>query len=236
MTLHFDAVCVVRDGQARLGPVSASIDPMKLTVILGHNGAGKSLFLRTAHGLLTPNSGQVQWNGVSAAASRAARGFVFQATPVMRRSVAQNVEFPLVARGIVRSERAARVAEILAMTDLAQWADNPAATLSGGEKQRMALARALISRPEVILLDEPAASLDPAGTLAMEKVILEARAKGTGIIMSTHDLGQAARLADEVLLFEQGHLVLQADAGTFFSDAAPQQALAYRSGMLPSVN
>ena len=230
--LSMRSVSVVRDGQARLGPVSAQIDPMRLTVVLGHNGAGKSLFLRTAHGLLAPDAGEISWHGVSPAASRATRGFVFQTTPVMRRSVAQNVEFPLVARRIPPSERHARVTEVLAMTDLAQWADNPAATLSGGEKQRMALARALVSRPEVILLDEPAASLDPAATLAMEKVIRNARDQGTGIIMSTHDLAQAARLADEVLLFDQGHLALQVSAGEFFSDVAPQQAMEYRSGSL----
>lgn len=234
--LTLDGVSVVRDGQIRLGPVSAEVDPKGLTVVLGHNGAGKSLFLRTAHGLLSPDAGQVRWHGATPAESRAARGFVFQSTPVMRRSVAQNVEFPLIARGVGRADRARRVAAVLDMTDLSRFTDNPAATLSGGEKQRMALARALVTKPEVILLDEPAASLDPTATLAMEAVITRAHGAGTGIIMSTHDLGQAARLARDVLLFRDGQLVVQTSRDIFFSDVAPQYAMEYRKATLPNVN
>lgn len=230
--LRFDGVVVSREGVDRLGPVTAEIDPRRLTVILGHNGAGKSLFLRLAHGLIAPEHGRVTWSGQPVARTRAARGFMFQATPVMRRSVASNLAFPLVARRVAKAERRDRVAEMLALAQLEDWAQNPAATLSGGEKQRLALARALITRPGLILMDEPSASLDPAATLRLEEMISEAHQAGTGIVLSTHDLGQAARLAQDVLLFEGGLLSVHVPARDFFADEAPAAALAYRSGAL----
>jgi len=225
---------IARDGIDRLGPVSLSLDPGRRTLILGHNGAGKSLLLRAAHGLLEPDTGSVAWAGQTPSASRASRGFVFQSTPVMRRSVAQNIDFPLVARGVPARERRSRVGAIMELAQLADWADNPAATLSGGEKQRLALARALVTNPSTILLDEPAASLDPAATQLLEQLILRAHADGTGIIMSTHDLGQAARLAQDVVLLDQGKVALQAGASAFFAENAPDPAMDYRAGRLRS--
>lgn len=226
--LTFDDVLIERDGTARLGPVSLELDPSRRTVILGHNGAGKSLFLRVAHGLLAPDRGTVQWGSQSAKDSRRRRGFVFQATPVMRRSVAANVEFPLIAQGIGRADRGARVKAVLSQAALENWHDNPAATLSGGEKQRLAIARALVTQPATILLDEPAASLDPASTERLEALILGAHASGTGIIMSTHDLGQAKRVAQDVLLFDAGIPLLHVPVEDFFAENGPEPALGYR--------
>ena len=120
------------------------------------------------------------------------------------------------------------------MAGLSDWADNPAATLSGGEMQRLALARALVTKPTTILLDEPAASLDPASTWILEDLVLKAHEEGAGIIMSTHDLGQAARLAQDVILLDAGGLALHVSADRFFGDDAPAAALAYRAGSLQS--
>ena len=230
--LTFEEVEIVRDGAVKLGPVSLKVDPSRRTIVLGHNGAGKSLFLRTAHGLITPEAGQVAWHGDAAALSRTERGFVFQRTPIMRRSVFDNVAFPLLARNIGKTDRKTQVEDVLRIAGLLDWADNPAATLSGGEMQRLALARALVTKPATILLDEPAASLDPASTQLLEDLVLTAHANGAGIIMSTHDLGQAARLAQDVILLDAGQLALHVAADEFFGETAPEMARTYRAGTL----
>ncbi len=216
--LEFQDVRISRDGQTRLGPVNLTLDPSKRTIILGHNGAGKSLFLRVAHGVLLPDAGKITWSGRPPASTRHERGFVFQNTPLMRRSVAQNVQFPLMAQGQSASASKAAVSRILEQAQLGKWADSPAATLSGGERQRLAVARALITEPKVMLLDEPAASLDPEATARLETLIMQANAAGMGIIMSTHDLDQAKRLAEDVLVFENGVVQVHSSAENFFSE------------------
>ncbi len=222
--LVFDRATVAIGGKQLLGPVSLQLSASGITAILGANGAGKSLFLHLCHGLILPASGKVNWDGSSAQATRKQRGFVFQHTPVMRRSVAANVEFPLLAQGMDRARRRVKVADILAQAQLADQARQPAASLSGGERQRMALARAIVTDPKVLILDEPSASLDPDSTEGLEAFIRAIAASGTRIIFATHDLAQAERLADDVVHFDHGELTKIAAAKDYFSNiraAAP---------------
>jgi len=232
VNLHLDAVELRAEGKPLLGPVTLRLSSPGITVVMGVNGAGKSLFLAAAHGLVTPHKGQVLWNGTAAAASRAQRGFVFQNTPILRRSVAANIAFPLAARRLSAPDKAAHTARALAEARLSDVAAKPAAALSGGERKRLALARAMVTDPAVILLDEPAANLDPATTKELEDSLRHISARGVKVILSTHDIAQARRLADDILFFDCGQLVEQTTSATFFATPASLPARKYLNGDL----
>jgi tungstate transport system ATP-binding protein len=201
------------------------------TVLVGPNGSGKTTLLRLAMGLLAPSRGRVTWGGrIDAASTR--RAIVFQRPVMLRRSAEGNIRYALSAASVARSERAARAAELLALVGLSELGDRPARKLSGGEQQRLALARALAKEPQVLFLDEPTASLDPAASKAVEDVIGAVTARGIKVVMATHDLGSARRLAGDVVLLHRGRIVETADAAAFFANPATRQARSFVAGEL----
>lgn len=230
--ITFSSVGFRVGGQDLLGPVTLTLDSPGITVVMGPNGAGKSLFLSAAHGLLSGLQGHVTWNGIPAKDSRSTRGFVFQATPILRRSVAGNIAFPLHARNLPRAEKQERVAYALSEARLSADASKPAATLSGGERKRLDLARAIVIGPDAVLLDEPSANLDPASTAELEESLRRISAGGTKILLSSHDIAQARRLGDDILFFDRGQLVEQAHAESFFNDPQSEAAQKYLRGDL----
>ncbi len=179
------------------------------TALLGPNGAGKSTLLRLMHGLLHPSAGAVVWP------EALSQAMVFQRPIMLRASVLANIEYGLSLRGVPAQERRARAQAALERVGLPQLANRQARKLSGGEQQRVALARAWALEPEVLFLDEPTASLDPASSREVERIIGEI-AGGTKIVMTTHNLGQAKRSADEVVYLEDGRLLEQTPADEFF--------------------
>ena len=201
------------------------------TVIMGANGAGKSLLLRLMHGLIDPSSGSITWNGMPVEATRTRQGFAAQRPVLLRRSATANIRFALGA-ALSAPEKAERVAKALQTAQLQHRARTPARLLSGGEQQRLAIARALVRRPEVLLLDEPTASLDPASTHAVESMISAASQAGVKIILVTHDIGQARRLAEEIVFLHGGKLAEQTPAAAFFSKPRSDAAQAYLDGRL----
>ena len=201
------------------------------TAIVGPNGSGKTTLLHLAMGLITPTAGRVTWDGRDhAPATR--RAIMFQRPAMLRRSAAGNIRFALAASGMPRSGRGARTEELLALVGLEDRGGRPARRLSGGEQQRLALARALARDPAVLLLDEPTASLDPAATKAIEDVIRAIAASGIRVILSTHDLGSARRLASDVVLINRGRLIEHSDAETFFSAPRTSEARRFAAGEL----
>jgi tungstate transport system ATP-binding protein len=218
------------DGRPLIDRLEFTIDAASLTVIMGPNGAGKSLLLRLLHGLIQPSAGTIRW-GVAALDERVRRrqAMVFQRPVLLRRSVAANLDFVLGLCG--RAGRMRREA-LLAKVDLLEHARQPARRLSGGEQQRLALARALALEPEVLFLDEPTASLDPASVQMIERIVLKVQRRGTKVIFVTHDLGQAKRLADEILFLHRGRLQEQSPAAQFFTDPASAVAKAYLEGRI----
>jgi tungstate transport system ATP-binding protein len=214
-----------------LQAVELEIEAGAPTLVIGPNGAGKSTLLRLLHGLLQPGAGRLAW---SAAAGDPARrqAMVFQRPVLLRRSVLANVLYPLRLAGLDPAARVARAAEALALVGLAELAARPARRLSGGEQQRLALARAAALRPEVLFLDEPCASLDPAATRAVEGIVAELAARGTKIVMTTHDLGQARRLAGDVVFLHRGRVLEHAAADRFFAAPAAPEAAAFLRGEL----
>ena len=191
------------------------------TVILGPNGAGKSTLLRLMHGLLKPSAGSLRWT------REMTQAMVFQRPVVLRRSVLANVGYGLQVRGVDRPRRERKAGEMLARVGLADLAARPARVLSGGEQQRIALARAWAIDPDVLFLDEPTASLDPASSREVERIIGEIAAAGTRIVMTTHNLGLAKRVAEEILFLDRGILAEQTPAGTFFAAARSPQARSF---------
>ena len=213
---------------AILSDVSLTLEAGSPSIIVGPNGAGKSVLLRLLHGLLAPSTGRVLWAGDAARR----QAMVFQRPVLLRRSVLANAVYPLKLAGVAAAEREPRARAALEMVGLAALADRPARRLSGGEQQRLALARAAALSPEVLFLDEPCASLDPTATRAVEEIVGTLAARGTKIVMTTHDLGQARRLAGEVLFLNRGRLREQTAAVTFFNRPATPDAAAFLRGEL----
>jgi len=202
------------------------------TVLLGPNGAGKSLTLRLCHGLIAPSAGTVTWQGPGAAQAMRQQAMVFQRPVMLRRSAAANLSYALSLRDVPMGERRARVAQALDVAGLTALAGRPARVLSGGEQQRLAIARAWALRPQVLFLDEPTANLDPASTRAVEELIGEVVRSGAKIVMTTHDLGQARRLGDEILFMHRGRLIERACGQSFFTVPKSAEAAAFMAGSL----
>lgn len=220
-------------GKALVNIDKLSLEPRSVSVVMGPNGAGKSLFLRLIHGLIPPTSGWISWGEVACGeTTRSTQAMVFQKPVLLRRSVAANIDFVLRHRAGTRNDRRMRCEELLTRVGLAGRAEQPARLLSGGEQQRLALARALATRPKVLLLDEPTASLDPASVQMIEQIVLAASAEETKVIFVTHDVGQARRLADDVAFLHHGQLVEHRPAAEFFTSPSSEAANAYLAGRI----
>jgi tungstate transport system ATP-binding protein len=231
LPIVLEDVSLAARGATIMDHVSLTIAAGAPTVLIGPNGGGKTTLIRLAMGLIEPSGGRVTWGGRSDAPPTR-RAVVLQRPVMLRRSAAGNLRYALAAADIERAKRAARVDELLALVGLSGLGARPARKLSGGEQQRLALARALAREPEVLFLDEPTASLDPAATKAVEDVIRTVTARGIKVVMSTHNLGEARRLAGEIVLLHRGSVVETGDAATFFSNPGTPEARRFIAGDL----
>jgi tungstate transport system ATP-binding protein len=235
LPLELERVGFHHRGQTLLDGISLRLERGGKTFIMGPNGAGKSLLMRLCNGLLQPSAGRVRWAGSQGSqpdVQRRRLAMVFQRPVLLRRSVQANVRYALAVQGTPWRERRWRAMEALELFGLAALARRPARVLSGGEQQRLALARAWTLRPEVLFLDEPTAALDPAATKAVEEAVQNFHHQGTRIVMSSHDLGQARRLADEVVFLCGGRLLEQTPASQFFTSPRTPEAQAFMRGEL----
>lgn len=233
LPLRLDKVGYAVNGRRILEDVSLALEAGPSTIVLGANGAGKSVLMRIMHGLLTPTSGTLCWAHADRGGVRRRQAMVFQRPVLLRRSALANVVYALALAGVPRADREREAREALAGVGLEHLAHRPARVLSGGEQQRLALARAWALHPEVLFLDEPTASLDPAATREIETVIKAIDAAGTKIVMATHNLGQARRVGDEVLFVHQGRIAELTPIEAFFSQPASAEAAAFIKGELP---
>ncbi len=229
--LRVDDLSFGRDGRRLIDGITLDLPERGVSVLMGPNGAGKSLFLRLVHGLIPADRGRIRWGGADLSAEvMKQQALVFQTPVLLRRSVAANVDFAMRARGV--SDEAKRD-EILARVGLAGMERQPARRLSGGEQQRLQLARALATTPRVLLLDEPTASLDPTSTAAIELLVRDAAIhRGVKVIFVTHDIGQARRLADDVVFLAGGRVLESGVADRFFDEPRTREAAAYLKGHL----
>ncbi len=220
-------------GQTLIHGIDLGIEPGKRTLVMGANGSGKSLLLRLLHGLLTPSSGQVLWRGHAPdRGARRAQAMVFQRPVMLRRSVLANLNFALKVHGMAGRARAERAQEALDMARLSDLAGQPARVLSGGEQQRLAVARALVCEPDLLFLDEPTSSLDPASTQMIEDLVNAAHARGVTIVMVTHDLGQARRMGDEVIFLDAGRVAERGTLDQVLGAPRSEAARAWTQGRL----
>ncbi|MGV6805369.1 MAG: ATP-binding cassette domain-containing protein [Ruegeria sp.] len=197
-----------RNGKTLLDVPQLALNGPGPTLILGPNGAGKSLLLRCLHGLIRADKGRVLQDGsVLSADHKARQAMVFQQPVLLRRSVAANLDFVLKRQGLSRSERKQRIEELLAEGGLQAKARQNARSLSGGEAQRLAILRALALTPETLFLDEPTSALDPGATQMIESIVMRASERGVRIVMVTHDVGQARRLAADIVMMQGGRIV-----------------------------
>ncbi|MDK2750587.1 MAG: ATP-binding cassette domain-containing protein [Halomonas meridiana] len=226
-SLHFQQASFTHRGHALLVPTTLTLSGCQRTLIMGPNGAGKSLFMRLAHGLLRPSSGHVSWEGAPPV-----QAMVFQRPVLLRRSVIDNLIYALAVKRVPRRERKALAWQALEKFGLAALAKRPARVLSGGEQQRLTLARAWLLTPSVLFLDEPTSALDPAAIKAVEDAVNEFHQSGTRIVMTTHDLHQAKRLADDVLFMYSGQVLEHTSAERFFDTPTSSQARAFIRGEL----
>ncbi len=231
LPLMFLEVAIVAGEVTILDDISLMLGPGAPTVLIGPNGSGKTTLLRAAMGLIPLTRGRITWGGRDASPPDR-RAILFQRPTMLRRSAAGNVRYALAAASVPHGRRANRAAELLADVGLEGLERRPARRLSGGEQQRLALARALARDPEVLFLDEPTASLDPAATKAIEDIVRAVTARGVKVVMSTHDLGQAKRLAGDVVLLHRGRLIENAPASEFFANPRTQEARKFIAGEL----
>lgn len=231
LPLTLRGITVNRRGKLLLGPVSLVLQGRGISVLLGPNGSGKTTLLRAMHGIERISRGSKEWT-VDDVDAHAAQSFVFQTPIMMRRNVRDNIAYPLLLRGIARRGARAAAEDWAKRVGLSAALLRPATVLSGGEKQKLALARALVTAPQVLFLDEPCANLDGRATQEIEAILHAACADGTRIAMSTHDLGQARRLADEVLFLHNGELVEMQPSEAFFAGPSSVQARAFLNGDL----
>lgn len=231
LPLTLSGITVAAGGVTILDHVTQVIAAGPPTVLIGPNGAGKTTLLRVIMGLVRPNSGSVTW-GNRTDASQVRRAIVFQRPVMLRRSAAANIAYALGAAGVPRAQQPQRIAELMTLVGLDDLGARPARKLSGGEQQRLALARALARDPAVLLLDETTASLDPAATKSIEDIVRTVAQRGVKVVMSTHDLGQARRLGGDVMLMHRGHVIEHGPAADFFTQPKTEQARQFVAGEL----
>lgn len=229
--LELTGVCFGHNGTAIVHDLTLRLEEGTRTVILGANGAGKSVTMRLMHGLLAPTAGRITWAGREWRPREQA--MVFQRPVMLRASAMSNVAYGLKLAGVDKATRTARARDALARVGLGHLSQRSARVLSGGEQQRLALARAWALEPRILFLDEPTASLDPGAAREIETVISDIAAAGTKIVMTTHNLGQARRLADEIVFLHRGRVVERTPVEAFFRQPQSAEAAAFIQGELP---
>ncbi|MDO5530339.1 MAG: ATP-binding cassette domain-containing protein [Paracoccus sp. (in: a-proteobacteria)] len=230
LPLRIENVSVIRSGQALLDGVDLTVPAGRRLVVLGPNGAGKSLLLRVCHGLIAPDRGRIIW--ACGTPRPDTQAMVLQRPVLLRRSVAANLDYPLALRRLPKDARREIVAATLSRFGLAAMAERPARLLSGGEQQRLALARAWTLRPQILFLDEPSSALDPSATRVIEEMIASFSDDGITVVMTTHHLGQARRLADDIAFMNRGRLIEHGPAPDFFAGPQSAEARAFLAGEL----
>jgi tungstate transport system ATP-binding protein len=231
LPLRAENIRVARGGKTLLGPLSLEITGEGVTIVLGPNGSGKTTLLRALHGLERLREGAVRW-AVPEPETCSQQAFVFQAPILMRRSVVDSIAYPLLLDGLRNDEARDRAADAAEAVGLGDRLALQAMDLSGGEKQKLAIARALVRRPQILFLDEPCANLDGRATRDIEAILAKVREQGTRIVMSTHNVGQARRMADEAVFLFDGRMIDGGKASDFFDNPQTPEARAHLQGDL----
>jgi tungstate transport system ATP-binding protein len=231
LPLQFERIRYEAGKRLILDIQALAITPGTPTAVIGPNGAGKTTLLRLGMGLMRPTSGRVTWGGREDVAPTR-RAILFQRPVMLMRSASSNIGYALASVSMPRSDRKRRTAELLELVGLSGFEDRPARRLSGGEQQRLALARSLARDPEILFLDEPTASLDPAAAKSVEDALRAVAGRGVKIVISTHDLGTARRLAGDVILLHRGMIIEHSPSELFFREPKTEEGRRFQAGDL----
>ena len=230
LPIYIKDLSLILDERKILSSLNFSINSDDITVIMGPNGAGKSIFLKILNGILTPTSGCITWNNKKQFSDTLnTQAFVFQKPILLRRSVIANLDYMDSVLGYKKKISKDRLLEIV---QLKKQKNQPARMLSLGEQQRLSLIRSLMLRPNLLLLDEPTANLDPASTKIIEDIILNLKMMGIKIIFVTHNILQAKRIADEIIFLNEGKMVEHLNKQEFFSNSKSIEVQNYLNGIL----
>ncbi|PTX54593.1 phosphate ABC transporter ATP-binding protein (PhoT family) [Litoreibacter ponti] len=229
LPLSVTGAVVRRKGETLVGPVDLEVAKGAFVIVIGPNGSGKTTLIRSLHGLQRLTEGRMQY-AVPTAEADQKQAYVSQQPIMMRRTVLDNLAYPLVLQGMGRTAARAKAAEAAVKVGLRAGLSVPAPQLSGGEKQKLALARAMMRAPELLFLDEPCANLDGRATAEIEALLLAEHARGTTLMMATHNMGQARRLASDVVFMLGGRIHERAAATDFFDGPATDEARAFLKG------
>jgi len=226
--IRFKDLSVILGQKIILDKINCKIKSNSITAVLGPNGAGKSIFLQTINGLISIQSGRLTFNSMEKNQEiRKQQALVFQNPVLLRRTVMANMQFVLNLRN---RESNQLLKNILDKVGLEGYEKKSARLLSGGEKQRLSMARALIVNPNLLLLDEPTANLDPYSLNLIEDLVLEENSIGKTVIFTTHDMSQAKRLATDVIFLNKGKVLEQTVSKTFFKSPKTLEAQKYING------
>ncbi|MEM8751155.1 MAG: ATP-binding cassette domain-containing protein [Pseudomonadota bacterium] len=229
LPVMLDKATVRKRGAVILDGISLQLNPDGFTIVMGPNGCGKTTLLRLLHGLERARSGTVQWSG-SEDDARMRQAFVFQTPIMMRRTVLDTIAYPLIVRGTAKHAAREMAGHRAGDVGLSTKLHLETQALSGGERQKLAIARALLCEPDVLFLDEPTTNLDGTSTREIETILQTVHDGGTRVIMATHDIGQAKRLASEIVFLNKGRLVEQTPAAVFFAKPQSEAARSYLAG------
>ena len=230
LPIYIKDLSLIVDERKILSSLNLSINSDDVTVIMGPNGAGKSIFLKILNGILTPTSGCITWNNKKQFSDTLnTQAFVFQKPILLRRSVIANLDY---MDSVIGNKKKISKDRLLEIVQLQKQKNQPARMLSLGEQQRLSLIRSLMLRPNLLLLDEPTANLDPASTKIIEDIVLNLKMKGIKIIFVTHNILQAKRIADEIIFLNEGKMVEHLNKQEFFSNSKSIEVQNYLNGIL----
>ena len=230
LPIYIKDLSLIVDERKILSSLNLSINSDDVTVIMGPNGAGKSIFLKILNGILTPSSGCVTWNNKKQFSDTLnTQAFVFQKPILLRRSVIANLDY---MDSVLENKKKISKDRLLEIVQLKKQKNQPARMLSLGEQQRLSLIRSLMLRPNLLLLDEPTANLDPASTKIIEDIILNLKMMGIKIIFVTHNILQAKRIADDIIFLNEGKMVEHLNKQEFFSNSKSIEVQNYLNGIL----
>ena len=230
LPIYIKDLSLILDERKILSSLNFSINSDDVTVIMGPNGAGKSIFLKILNGILTPTSGCITWNNKKQFSDTLnTQAFVFQKPILLRRSVIANLDY---MDSVLGNKKKISKDRLLEIVQLKKQKNQPARMLSLGEQQRLSLVRSLMLRPNLLLLDEPTANLDPASTKIIEDIILNLKMMGIKIIFVTHNILQAKRIADEIIFLNEGKMVEHLNKQEFFSNSKSIEVQNYLNGIL----
>ncbi len=230
LPIYIKDLSLILDERKILSSLNLSINSDDVTVIMGPNGAGKSIFLKILNGILTPTSGYITWNNKKQFSDTInTQAFVFQKPILLRRSVIANLDY---MDSVLGNKKKISKDRLLEIVQLKKQKNQPARMLSLGEQQRLSLIRSLMLRPNLLLLDEPTANLDPASTKIIEDIILNLKMMGIKIIFVTHNILQAKRIADEIIFLNEGKMVEHLNKQEFFSNSKSIEVQNYLNGIL----